>query len=238
MSDTTQLPLQCQICLSGHMSLLAELEDSDLSTLSSRKSRITYKKGQVVHHENTPPMGLFCIHSGKVKVSSTRPDNTERILHIAKEDEFLGYTSLISDDDYTTTATVMEEATICFIPKEDFLAVLGRNPVFMDRMIKLVCKDLGIAELKLSHFVGKSVKERLATALLMLKETYGLDGQDSQQIDINLSRKDMASIVGTSTETVIRLLSEFKSSGLIDIEGRKVRVSDAPNLAKVAHFYS
>jgi CRP/FNR family transcriptional regulator len=81
------------------------------------------------------------------------------------------------------------------------------------------------------------VRERLAATILMLKETYGMEGEGSDLIDIALSREDLANIVGTATETVIRLLSEFKSDGLIGLEGKKIKVIDTQKLVHEADFY-
>ena len=92
-------------------------------------------------------------------------------------------------------------------------------------------------EKKLTQFSRNTVRERLAGTILMLKETYGLEGEKSTLIDIILTREDLANIVGTATETVIRLLSEFKSDGLISLEKKKIKVLDVDKLAKAADFY-
>ena len=93
-------------------------------------------------------------------------------------------------------------------------------------------------EEKLAQIAQKSVRERLASTILMLKETYGLEGEGSDVIDIALSREDLANIVGTATETVIRLLSEFKSDGMIALEGKKIKVLDVSALIHEADFYA
>ncbi|HAC24125.1 MAG TPA: hypothetical protein DCE81_04340 [Cytophagales bacterium] len=104
----------------------------------------------------------------------------------------------------------------------------------MRKVIKAVCHEMGIMEERMAELAHKSVRERLAANLLMLKETYGMEGEGSSLIDLARSREDLASIVGTATETVIRLLSEFKSDGLISFEGKKIRVIDPKKLAKQA----
>ncbi|MFM8742370.1 MAG: Crp/Fnr family transcriptional regulator, partial [Cytophagales bacterium] len=109
-----------------------------------------------------------------------------------------------------------------------------KNPVFMRKVVKEVCKEMGIMEERMSEIAHKSVRERLAGSLLMLKETYGMEGEKSELIDIALSREDLASIVGTASETIIRLLSEMKSENIIAFEGKKIRVLDAKKLARQA----
>jgi CRP/FNR family transcriptional regulator len=219
------------------MALLKELGENELATLSARKSRVTYKKGQVLFYEGTEPMGLFCVHEGKVKVSQTSSNGREQIILISKKDDFLGYRALLSEERYGATATVIEEASICFIPKNDFVSVLTSNPIFLQKMLKEVCKTLGIIETKLTQFSRNSVRERLAGTILMLKETYGMEGEISESIDIILTREEIADIVGTSTETVIRLLSEFKSDGIVALNGKKIKVLDINRLAKAANLY-
>jgi CRP/FNR family transcriptional regulator len=189
-------------------------------------------------YEGTRPMGLFCINSGKVKVFKMSSEGKEQILNLAKPGDFLGYRALISEEFYNASATVIEEAAICYIPKANFLEILNTNPKFFKKMMKAVCHELGVMEDKLVTIAQKSVRERLATTLLMLKETYGMEGDESVLIDIALSREDLANIIGTATETVIRLLSEFKNDRLISLEGKKIKVVNTSGLMKEADLYS
>jgi CRP/FNR family transcriptional regulator len=129
----------------------------------------------------------------------------------------LGYRSLLSEEFYGASSTVIEQAAVCFITESDFLRILSTNSAFLEKMMKAVCHELGVMESKLAEIVQKSVRERLATTILMLKETYGMEGEGSELIDITLSREDLANIVGTATETVIRLLSEFKNNGFLPL---------------------
>ena len=107
---------------------------------------------------------------------------------------------------YSASATVLEDATICFIPKSNFLELLRSNPAFFNSLTKSICHELGVMEEQLAMLAQKSVRERLATTLIMLKETYGVEGDERMLIDIALSREDIANIVGKATETLIRLL--------------------------------
>lgn len=237
LNKSSQLNVQCQFCKSRTDSHFADLPEEDLSILSAHKSCVTYKKGQNLFYEGTRPMGIFCLNYGKVKVYKMGSNGKEQILFIAQPGDFLGYRSLLSEEFYGASAAVIEQAAICFIPKSDFLTILNKNPAFFNKLMKAVCHELGVMEDKLAQLAQKSVRERLAATILMLKETYGMEGEGSDLIDIALSREDLANIVGTATETVIRLLSEFKSDGLIGLEGKKIRVLDAQKLVHEADFY-
>ena len=235
---SNQIDVQCQFCSTRGSSHFAELNEDELQVLSSHKSCVPYKKGQTLFYEGTRPMGIFCINKGKVKVFKMGSNGREQILFIAQPGDFLGYRSMLSEEFYGASATVIEPAAICFIPKADFLSILQSNPMFFRKLMKAVCHELGVMEEKLAQIAQKSVRERLASTILMLKETYGLEGEGSDVIDIALSREDLANIVGTATETVIRLLSEFKSDGMIALEGKKIKVLDVSALIHEADFYA
>jgi CRP/FNR family transcriptional regulator len=100
-----------------------------------------------------------------------------------------------------------------------------------------IAHELGMMEQKLMTIAQKSVRERLATTLLMLKDNYGVDGRERDLIDIALSREDLANIIGTATETVIRLLSDFKTQNLISLQGKKIKILNVKGLIREADIY-
>jgi CRP-like cAMP-binding protein len=237
VSTKKNIKIPCTLCPGKEHSLFEDLPREDLDQLSQHKTCIRYKKGQTLFYEGTRPMGLFCINSGKVKVYKISSEGKEQILKLAKPGDFLGYRALISEEFYNSSATVIEEGAICYIPKSDFLEILQKNPSFFRKMAKRVAQELGLMEQKLVTIAQKSVRERLAATLIMLKETYGMDGEESDLIDIALSREDLANIIGTATETVIRLLSDFKTQKLISLQGKKIKVLDQKGLVREADFY-
>lgn len=237
MSTKKNIKIPCTLCPGKEHSLFSDLPREDLDTISQHKTCIRYKKGQTLFYEGTRPMGLFCINSGKVKVYKISSEGKEQILKLAKPGDFLGYRALISEEFYNSSATVIEEGAICYVPKSDFLEILQKNPAFFRKMAKRVAHELGLMEQKLVTIAQKSVRERLAATLIMLKETYGMEGDESDLIDIALSREDLANIIGTATETVIRLLSDFKTQKLISLQGKKIKVLDHKGLIREADFY-
>jgi len=180
-------------------------------------------------------MGLYCVNGGKIKVSSNSSLGKEYILYISKPGDFLGYRALFGEVFYAATAVALEDSKVCFIPKANFFEVIQKNPTFMSKIVKGICQEMGLLESRLSELAHKSVRERLAGNLLMLRDTYGIEGDNSKSlIDLALSREELASIVGTATETVIRLLAEFKNDGLVTFEGKKIRVTNPTKLARYA----
>ncbi|WP_194777296.1 Crp/Fnr family transcriptional regulator [Pararhodonellum marinum] len=227
----------CELCLSKKFSMFSDLSGEHLCNISENKNFISHKKGQILYYEGTKPMGVFCINSGVVKVFKTASNGKEQIIRLAQKGEFLGYTSLIGEESYSNTATILEDAKICFIPKETFLSILTKDNIFHRRLTRALCHDLGVMENKLTDATQKTIRERLAFTLLMLADNYGVDGNEKQKIDIVLTREEIAGLVGTATETVIRLLSEFKKDKLIEFQGKKIIVLDKKSLARLSDFY-
>jgi CRP-like cAMP-binding protein len=228
---------QCEMCLGRKRSLFSGLDQEMLCAVDKQKSTIQHDKGQLLFLEGTTPLGLFCINEGKVKIYKTGESGKEQIIRIAQAGDFIGYRALLADETYASSAAILEEAKVCFIPKESFVHVMTNDTDFRKRLMKEVCHELGIVEQKVADLSQKSVRERLAGTLLMLKETYGIDGEKSQLLNIALTREDLANLVGTATETVIRLLSEFNKDGLIELNGKKIKILQADKLAREANFY-
>lgn len=227
----------CELCLSRKFSMFSSLSGPHLCNLSDDKNFISHKKGQILFYEGTKPLGVFCINDGVVKVFKTASNGKEQIIRLAQKGEFLGYSSLLGEEAYSNSATIVEDAKICFVPKETFLRVLVEDNSFHRKLTKALCHDLGIMEHKLTDATQKSIRERLAFTLLKLSETYGVEGVEGQKIDVVLTREEIAGLVGTATETIIRLLSEFKKDELINFEGKKIIILNKQGLARLSDFY-
>ncbi|SIN67928.1 Crp/Fnr family transcriptional regulator [Algoriphagus halophilus] len=228
----------CELCASRKLSLFADLPEQHVCTISDNKNLISHKKGQILYYEGTKPLGIFCINSGVVKVYKTASNGKEQIIHLSQKGDFLGYSALLGEENYTNSAMIVEDAKICFIPKEAFLTTLFSNTPFFKRITKALSHELGVMEEKLTDATQKSIRERLAFVLLQLGSCYGVEGGESQKIDLVLSREEIASMVGTATESVIRLLSEFKKDNLIALEGKRIVIKDRRGLARLSDFYA
>ena len=229
--------IECEDCSVRRDSKLSTLCHADLEKFSDSKSCAEYKKGQVLFHEGTRPLGVFCLNQGKVKVFKTGFDGKDQIIKISRAGDLLGYKAMISEDTYSVTAEALEDTKVCFVPKGDFLTILDGSPHFNNILLKEACKELGVMTESLTSLAQKSVRERLAVTLLMLNDTYGLDLESEGPVEINLTREDLANIVGTATETIIRLLHDFKEEKLIESKGRKIRILEPKKLIKIGQLY-
>lgn len=226
----------CESCKARIESVFCQLSDEELSGLSINKHCNYYQKGQTVFNEGNLPSGLFCINSGKVKISQAGTEGKEQILRLAKDSDILGYRALISGEAYSATATVIEDSKICLIPKSVFYEIIQHNSSLTSSIMKLLANELKEAESKITNLAQKPVLERVAETLLMLKEYYGTEINDNS-LNITITREEIANIVGTATETVIRLMSELKKEGLIDLDGKKIKILKGDALLKLANLY-
>jgi CRP/FNR family transcriptional regulator len=229
---------QCNECGSRKFSFFADSCDAEMEVIDASKSCNNFRKGQMFFYEGSRPLGLYCIKAGKIKLFKTGHDGKEQIISFAQSGDFLGYRSLIAEELYHSSAMALEDTSACFIPKENFFKLLSENPDLSRSMLKSLCHDLGIANEKIKSMAQKSVKERLAETLMFLQDTFKRDAKDENLINITLPREDIANIVGTATETVIRMLTVLEEEKLVVLEGRKIRIQDRKGLEKIAQVYA
>lgn len=197
----------------------------------------TYKAGQILFYEGNRAFGVYCIYAGRVKLYKTGHGGRLQIVRLAGPGDLLGYRSLFADEPYSATAEAMEDATVCFIEKSIFIPLLSQEPNLAMKMIRKLSQELRQAEDRMTGIAQKPVRERLAELLLLLRETYGKsNGGEGTEITLALSREEMAEMIGTTQETVIRLLSEFKSRKFIKLDGRHITITDPKPLRRIAHI--
>lgn len=232
----TEKHVGCEKCASRGKGIFCSLDDLALSKVSEHKVMNTYKKGHTIFFQGTPPFGLYCVNQGKIKISKIGSDGKESILRIASGGDILGHRSLFSNENYSATATVIEEATICFIDKKFIYQVIHDEPTVALSIIQKLSSEMGSAESKTAAMTQKNVRERLAELLLTLKKTYGVPEGKRTRLDIKLTREEMASMVGTANETIIRFISEFRDEGLIEQEGKVIYILEEEKLLDIANL--
>jgi CRP/FNR family transcriptional regulator, polysaccharide utilization system transcription regulator len=227
VTNNSHKSVSCANCTSRSNSLFSHFNCDEISTLNSIKTCSFYKKRQSLFLSGGIPHGVYCINKGKVKVFSIGDQGKEHIIQIAKEGDVLGFRAMLSGEPYQVSAETLEECNICFIPKEEFINMIDTNETLRNNVIQALSKEINLRTKLLTNMAQKSVRERLAFFLIYL---------DSIFIDepINLSREDLANFVGTATETLIRLLKDFKDEGLIDIQTRKVTLLKKDELLHIA----
>ncbi len=225
----------CQSCNQRFNSVFCKAHEDHINQINEQKSCNTFKKGQVLFSEGARPQGVFCVSDGKVKLSHLGDDGKDQIIRLVKAGDILGYRALLSGERYSASAEALEDTQVCFIPRDLFIKVLKLDSNLAFEMMKLLSDELHKAEIKLTHLAQKPIRERLAETLLFIKETYGYEA-DGVTLNVRLSREDIANLVGTATESAIRLLSEFKKDGMIELEGKKIKIMQPRELLLTANL--
>lgn len=226
----------CEKCALETNSIFKHLSHDEAVKLNYEKDFRHYKKGDVLYHEGNRISGFYCINSGIIKVYKTGLDGKEQIIRFAKPGDIIAYRSVLSNEPACTTSKVIEDCQVCFIPSEVLISFIKTNSNFSLELMKLACHELGEANSYITDIAQKTVRERLAEVVLKLVEDFGLDNQ--KFLKISLTREELANIVGTATESVIRLLSEFKSDKLIELNGRKIKILDIKGLEKISNVFT
>lgn len=212
--------------------LFCGLSLTDRESFSQNKRKNTYRKGQVIYYEGNYPQGLFCIYTGKVKISTIGIKGKEQIVKFKGSGEVLGYRALLNDEPYNATATAISDCEICHISKNSFLATLEKSKHLSLNTIRLLSNDLKESEQKLISLSQKPVKERVAEALLLLKKHFGLE-KDGKTIEVKLTRREIGEIAGITTETTIRILSELSKEKIIKLEDKKISIMNLQQLVRI-----
>lgn len=233
MRSSIKRPTEDECDLSGFQ-LFKKLNDQEFAQLNYDKTCSLYKKGSIIYREGSRLTGFYCVTRGVLKIFKTGIDGKEQIIRFAKKGEIVAYRSLLSQELACTTSKVIEEAVLCHIPYQTLLYLIQNNWEFSHHMLQIVCKELREANDYITDIAQKTVRERLAEVLLLLKDSFELDNANTLQI--SLTREELANIVGTATESVIRLLSEFKQDKLIELQGRKIKLLNIQALTRVANL--
>ncbi|HCQ13194.1 Crp/Fnr family transcriptional regulator [Flavobacterium sp.] len=222
---------KCEQCIVRQFSSLKALTKEELLKMADCKTSYTIKKGEPVFQEGEITKGVFCIKEGVCKLSKLSANGKDQIIKLVKPGELLGQRSMIIDEPANLSAIALEDMEVCFIPRTDVMGFFNNNNQFSLNMMKTICGDLKDADDHMVDMAQKTVKVRLAETLLYLEDTFGKNEDGS--LHLQLSREELAGMIGTATESCIRLLSEFNKTGLIKITGKKIFIEDRIKLKRM-----
>ncbi|OBQ54775.1 Crp/Fnr family transcriptional regulator [Tamlana sp. s12] len=222
---------KCEQCIIKQFNSLKALTKDELVRISACKTSHSIKKGEVIFEEGEVLNGVYCIKDGICKLSKLSENGKDQIVKMVVKGQLLGQRSLISEESSNLQATALNDMEVCFIPKSEIIADLQKNPKFSFEVLKDMAHDLRDSDDIIVNMAQKSVRQRLAETLLYIHENFGTNPDDT--LSILLSREDYAGIVGTATESAIRVLSQFKKEGLIESVGKYIRIIDFAGLERV-----
>lgn len=222
---------KCEQCIVREFSAIKALKKDELLRIADCKTSYSVKKGEPIFNEGDALNGIYCIKDGVCKLSKLSDNGKDQIVKLAKKGELLGQRSLISEESTNLSAVAIEDMQVCFIPKHEILKFFSENNQFSLNMMKSVCGDLKDADDNMVNLAQKTVKQRLAETLLKLESDFGIHEDGS--LKIQLSREEIAGMIGTATESCIRLLSEFNKEGWVSLHGKKITLSNKRELQRI-----
>ncbi|BAO54478.1 Crp/Fnr family transcriptional regulator [Nonlabens marinus] len=222
---------RCENCIVRHLNSLKVLGREELSNISNSKKTRSVKKGESIFNEGDRLDGVYCVRSGVSKVTKAGTSGRDQILKLATKGELLGQRSMVVDEHSNLGAVALHDMELCFIPKSTMESSIDNNAKFMKAALKFMAAELKIADNVIADMVQKSVEQRLASALLYLKDQFGVD--DEGYLSLILTREDIAGIVGTVKEVCIRKMAAFKKKGWIETSGKQIKVIDPQALYRL-----
>ncbi|MFD1614867.1 Crp/Fnr family transcriptional regulator [Gelatiniphilus marinus] len=222
---------KCEQCIIKQFNSLKALTTSELVRISGCKTSMKIKKGDVIFEEGETINGVYCVKDGICKLSKLSANGKDQIVKMVVKGQLLGQRSLISDESSNLQAVALNDMEVCFIPKSEIINDLQNNSKFSFEVLKEMANDLKEADDVIVNMAQKSVRERLAEALIYIHDSFGTNPDGT--LSVLLSREDFANIVGTATESAIRVLSQFKREGLIATIGKQIKIEDIDGLKRV-----
>lgn len=210
------------------------LTDAEVRSLIKPDSVRFYKKGELIYSEGARIKGCYFVYSGIIKIYQTGHEGKEQIIKFDQEGDLFGFRSVIRHEPACTSIETLSDTILCYIPDTILLGLIKSNSGFAYDMVQIACKELGDSNRYIRDIAQKSVKERLAEILLLIAGDFGMENDGT--LKLNITREDLSNFVGTATETVIRLLSDFKAEGLVDSKGRKIKLLNIEKLKTIAGF--
>jgi len=207
----------------------------ELKRVSDTKITRSFKKGEALFEEGDKLNGVFCVRDGVSKLSKLSANGKDQIVKLATRGEVMGQRSVIVEESANLSAVAVNDMEVCFIPKEAIVNTLQTNPDFTYEVLRHMAHELKEADDVIVNMSQKTVKQRIAEAFLYLKNNYGED--DEGYLNLTLSREDIANVVGTATESCIRIISEFKKKGFLKSSGKKLGIADVKGLEDLAEGF-
>lgn len=210
--------------------LFADLNEEELKKIADLAITKRYRKNMYIFLEGEPGTAFYFVKSGTIKLFQVLEDGREKILHFVREGDIFAEVVLFDGGPYPATAQTMEDTEVGCISNEDMEGLLRRNGEMAVKILKVMSRRLRQAQNHIRDLALKGAYGRLASALLNLAEEYGKDKGGNVLIDLGLSQQELANLIGTSRETVARILSEFRRLGAIRIDKQRITIVDPEQL--------
>lgn len=207
-----------------------DLTDAELSMIAAVMTEKAYARNELIFLEDDPAEGMFIIRQGRVKVSKSSADGREQILHILKEGDIFAEVVLFDRGVYPATAEAVEETRVWLLRNGDMEVLLQSHPKLAVKLLRLMGRRLRQAQLLIRDLALHDTCGRLAGLLLRFARREGERTEKGIVLDLDLTRQELASMIGASRETVARILSRFQREGVLELDKQKIVIRDEQKL--------
>ncbi len=226
---------RCENCIVRKFNALRAMSKEELKAVSDSKVSRNVKKGDMIFDEGEKLGGVYCVRKGVSKLSKLSSNGKDQIVKLASKGEVLGQRSVVAEESANLSAVAVSDMEVCFIPREAIVKTLHKNPDFTYEVLRHMAHDLREADDVIVNMSQKTVKQRIAEALLYLKNNFGED--EEGYLALVLSREDIANVVGTATESCIRILSEFRKKEWIKTSGKRMAILEERKLKELVEGF-
>jgi len=231
--------IDCDHCGIRTQGVIRDLPVEDIPGFRACGVSALYRRRQVIFHEGTPANGLYILCHGAVKLYQSDRFGHDHILDIATPGDVLGELPLDPDECYSVSAEAVADSQLCYLPRERLVPFIQKHPMTGVRLIEAFSKALSSARQRVRALALKRAESRLAELLVQLARATGEPATDGgTRLKLDYSRRDLAEMIGVSTETAIRLLGRLRQKRLIAVRHRELVITDPEKLARVANHES
>lgn len=210
--------------------IFSAMSENELVAAANAVTERNCRHGEILFMEGDAGAAVHFVIEGKVKIYKTAEDGREHILDIAVQGDAFAEVVLFDDMPYPATAQALEDSRIALIRNSDLEKVLRQNPDIAVGMIRILNKRLMEAQSQIKSLALQDTRARTAEMLLRLASEQGRRVRDGIELDLNISRQELAGMVGTTRETVTRMLAFFKKKGLLDMDRSRILIKDLSEL--------
>lgn len=211
------------------------LSEAQKEWVSEQVEVVRYNKNDIIHLEGDEAKYVWTLVSGKVRIYKEGIGQRQQIIRLLKPYDLFGFRAVIAGDTYNSCANAFEACVVCRLSSDCFNQLVRENGEFCYQIMLMMARDLAISEIRTLNLTQKHIRGRLAEALITLIDQYGYES-DGETIAMLLPREDLANMSNMTTSNAIRTLSQLAQEGLIDINGRHIRILNAEELKRVSRL--
>ena len=206
-----------------------------VNTIQKNLTIRSFKRNELIYQENETPTHILFLVNGMAKIIKECGMGRSQIVRIIKEQSFMGFRAFFAHECNSTSAVALEDSTVAALPLDTMVELIELNHGITNYFISELATTLGKTDSRFVTLTQKHIRGRLAETILALKANYGIEN-DGKTLNVIMNRYDLASLSNMSTSNAIRTLSSFATEGLIEISGRKIKILNEEELAKISRL--